>query len=147
MGTVDASGVGTLDAVDESTKSSASGRNDGLGGTAQAGTEYFFPSGFSSSSATESDREMLIPSAFDATKIIVRVSQNNVDNPSTITVRKNGLDTGLSVSVAGNTTGVFTATGRESFTATDTMSLEMTAGAGATGDTATLEAWTVELES
>lgn len=136
--------MGTLDPASGS-KSTASGRNDGLSGTGQATTDYFYPSGFNGASGTESDREMLIPSSMKASKLVIRISQNNVDNPTTITVRKNGTDTPLSVSVSGNTTGTFSSTGEASFSSKDAISLEVTAGGGATGDTITVEAWTVQM--
>lgn len=137
---------GTLlrDGVSDGSRAFFTGRNDGLTGTGHTTTEYFFLNGIHNASATESDREALVPADFELVTLVVSVTQNNVDNPSTITVRKNGADTGLQASVSANSTGTVVATGSETFTQGDVITVELTVGAGATGDTLTLESWSIE---
>jgi hypothetical protein len=122
-------------------------RNNGLGGTAQNSTEYFFPGGLNAADGTEGNREFYVISKHELTKLVINVSQNNVDNPSTVTVRKNGADTGLSVSYNAGETGEKNATGSVTVTQGDTVTVEVSAGGGSTGDTVTVEHGGIEAET
>lgn len=117
--------------------------NTDLTGVGQGTTVYFRIVGAGGNTSTESDIQFLAPERGLVTKLIVDVSQNNTNNPTTFTLRKNSTDASTSVSIPAGSTGTFTDTTESTIAAEDLLALELTVGAGDTGDTVTLQRWAI----
>lgn len=89
--------------------------------------------------ATEALSQFKLNDTFTFKGLNVIVTQNDVDNASTIKLRVNGADTTLSVSVAANTTGTFTDTTHTVTIASgDLVNFVVNTGNGISPDTMTL---------
>ena len=108
--------------------------SQGMGGASIAtATTTFGFTGAQTFSTTESFRESIVPSAITITDLWVRL---NVAQPGTgtlvVTVRKNGVDTGLVLTIAaGAAIGSYGASGSEAFAAGDRISVKFTNNAAA----------------
>lgn len=118
--------------------------NTDLSGVAQGSTVYFRVIGAGGNSSTETDVEFLTPDTGKALKLVIETSQN--DSGCTVTLRKNGADTSLSVSQGAGVTGEASTTGEVSFTEGDEISIELTVSGGSVGDQTVLDRWSVVVE-
>lgn len=90
--------------------------------------------------ATEAVSQFKLNDAYKFKGLTVNVTQSDVDNPTTVTLRVNGADTALTVSIAGNTTGTFSdLTHTVTIAAGDLVNLRMVVGNGVSPDTITLQ--------
>jgi hypothetical protein len=106
--------------------------------TAQGVTRYWPIMGLVAAVSTETD--ITIPSGLkraDWLEFTCNVTQNNVDNASTFTLRNNRVDTSVSISIPANTTGIFTdATANHTASyPMDEINIKVVTGAGVGGDT------------
>lgn len=111
------------------------------GQTVTDGTTRFIPIGghLSTLSATEADVENPVRTAGTASKLFVRVTQNGVNQNSTLTLRQNRADTSLVATITASTTGEFEdTTNSVSLAATDEIDWEATVPAVAGTNTITI---------
>ncbi|MBA7713440.1 hypothetical protein ES703_122443 [subsurface metagenome] len=102
---------------------------------AEAATKYLPLSGTSSPLSNEDNGQVLFRDSYTLSKLYVRVVSNNVDNASTVRLRKNLANGNQSVSIPANTTGVFEDTvNSDSFVNGDLAITEVIVGAGVGGD-------------
>lgn len=108
----------------------------GFGSTsvAAASTMYYVSSGSTSlNSATESDTQSEARIAFTLNNLRVFVNTNNINDASTVRLRKNGANVNLNVSITGLTSGAFEdVANSDVIIATDTINSEIVAGATGT---------------
>lgn len=83
-------------------------------------------------STTESHRQMLMPKS-QVLGLFVNVAFNSLDAASTITVRQNGADTGLAITVGSGSTGFSSSEETIDFANRDLFSLEIDTSASTSG--------------
>lgn len=130
---------GTVAMLDDATGVFIMGRTSQPAvGVAQGGTTYMslMPVSGGMFDASESNVEARVPSDITVTRLTINTVLNNVDNSSTVVLRKNGVDTAITISIPAGVPGEgnFTATGSVSFARGDRISVKMTVGAGVGGD-------------
>lgn len=118
--------------------------NIDLTGVAQNSTVYFRLIGAGGNTSTESDVEIMAGSDITATKLIINVNQADVGY--TVTLRKNGADTGLSITESASQAGTKSTTGSVSITEGDQLAIELVVDSGSVGDTVTLDSWGVSAD-
>lgn len=100
-------------------------------------TAYYPIAGSVSASTTENNRKVKALDTFTVSDLTLILSTNTVTAPSTLTLRKNGTDTALAITIQESTSGITTNNSDTvSFTANDELSLAL--AAGATGTTMTI---------
>jgi len=83
---------------------------------------------------TEEYGQYPVPNPSVAKAVYVNVVANTLDASATITIRKNGVDTAISITVGAGVTGVLSASGAVSFSAGDLISIIVDATGATTGD-------------
>lgn len=123
-------------------------RNTDLSGLLESSTTFHILNGLAGNDGTESNRQMLAPVSGTATTLYCHATSNAVDNSSIMTLRVNSADSALVATIAGDTTGDFSATGGSvSISAGDKLALELTTGSSATGtDSLTVSMCTLVVE-
>ena len=81
---------------------------------------------------TEADTKVKTRTSFTAADLMVNINSNTVDGASTVTLRKNGAATALSVSIPASTSGIFEDASTEEFGNADDINFEENIG-GASG--------------
>lgn len=95
---------------------------------------------------TESDSQTLVNSAYTFSELTINVQSNTITNPSTLTLRANGADTSLSVSIGASQTGVVSdSINTDNYTAssTDLVNYKLvTAATGTSMNISHISVWT-----
>ena len=89
---------------------------------------------------TSTEANISVRSGFvqaDFLELTTKVTENNLDNTSTLSTRRNGVNGNLSVTIPANTTGTYTDVSDtlDSTFPADEINIRLTAGAGIVGDT------------
>lgn len=122
------------------------GLNTDLLTVGQGQTRYWTPNGTSGMSAAADNREVLVPNKGQVVRFVGKVTQNNTDNNSTLSLVKNqgaGDEVKITLTFAAGETGTKTAVGSISVASGDELVVEMIAGAGTALDTITVKNWAI----
>lgn len=96
-------------------------------------TNYFVVAGNTVTGSTENNRKVKALDTFTLSDLTLVLTGNSLTASSTLTVRKNGIDTALAITIPATTAGVITnSSDSVSFTANDEVSLALVTGATGT---------------
>src|SRR3990167_1285218 len=109
--------------------------NQWTGGCGQIGrtvgenqTNYILPGGSNWPAVTEAEVKTEVPLNGQAISLCIYVSTNNIDNPSTLSWRTNGITGNNIVTIPANSTGFFDSTATDTFVIGDLINLELITG-------------------